>query len=155
MKGSLQSTQADNMPIIRIAPVCNGKIYVIPHTSEKGILVMDLPIEDQVDRVSPKSDKTARKVKEKYQLHIKSDIQPRFSVHYKSAPHNGETIYLYILPLIHENDIQFHDGKFVSAEEIATNFKQYSPNLQKEGNLLGMAADLWKDYYQHTESGFK
>lgn len=155
MKGSLQSIQADNMPIIRIAPVCNGKIYVIPHTPEKGMSIMDLPMEGQVKQVSPKSDKAARKVKEKYQLHIKSDIQPRFSVQYKSAPHNGETVYLYILPLTHENDIHFHDGKFVSAEEIATNTELFSHNLQRESDLLGMAAELWKDYYQHTQTDIK
>ena len=150
MKSSLHSFNPDNMPIIRIAPVCNGKVYVIPHTPEEGTTVMDLPMEDRIEKVSPKSDKAARKVKEKYQLHINCDMQPRFSVQYKSASHNGETVYLYILPLKQEHEIQFHNGTFVSADEINTNNQLYSSNLQKESELLGMVAELWKDYFEGT-----
>ena len=150
MKSSLHSFKSDNMPIIRIAPVCNGKVYVVPHTPEEGTTVMDLPMEDYVDKVSPPSDKAARKVKEKYHLHINCDMQPRFSVQYKSASHNGETVYLYILPLKQEHEIQFHNGTFISADEINTNGVLYSSNLQKESELIGMAAELWKDYFEGT-----
>ena len=150
MKSSLHSFKSDNMPIIRIAPVCNGKVYVVPHTPEEGTTIMDLPMEDRVEKVSSPSDKVALKVKEKYHLHINCDMQPRFSVQYKSASHNGETVYLYILPLKQENEILFHNGKFITVEEIGTNGLLYSPNLQKESELLGMAAELWKDYFEGT-----
>ena len=136
------------MPIIRIAPVCNGKIYVIPHTSEEGTSVLDLPMVDRIEKASSQSEKTARKVKEKYHLHVKSEMQPRFSVQYKSASDNGETVYLYILPLKLEHEIQFHNGTFISADEI--NGLHYSANLQKESELIGMAAELWKDYFEGT-----
>jgi len=155
MKSSLYSSNSDNMPIIRIAPACNGKIYVVPHTLDEGNTIMDLPMVEQVEKVSPKSDKTARKVKEKYRLHIQSDMQPRFCVQYKSATHQDETVYLYILPLKQEQEIRFQNGKFVSSEEIVTNANQYSLNLQKEGELLGMAANLWKDYYSNTPIAYE
>ena len=136
------------MPIIRIAPVCKGKIYVVPRTSEDGKeLRMDIPMEESVEHVSTKSDKTARKVKEKYQAHLKTSMTPRFSVQYKSPSHHGSTTYLYILPLKQEDEIQFHEGRFISAEDINKHPKQYISNLQMESELLGMAAELWNDFY--------
>lgn len=136
------------MPVIRIAPVCNGKIYVVPCASADGAnLLFDLPIEESVAHVSMKSDKAARKVKEKYQAHLSTSASPRFSVKYTSKPHEGSTAYLYILPLRQEDEIHFHEGKFVSAEDISNHPEVYSCNLQEEGELLGMAAELWNDFY--------
>ena len=40
------------MPIIRIAPVCNGKIYVTPKQSSNQ---MDLPLEEYTDVAPSKS----------------------------------------------------------------------------------------------------
>lgn len=147
MKHSNLSSETNNMPIIRIAPVCNGKIYVAPRTSENGKeLRMDIPMEESVEHVSTKSDKAARKVKEKYRAHLSTSMTPRFSVRYKSPSHNGSTAYLYILPLKKEDEIHFHEGKFISAEEITHQPEAYSSNLQLESELLGMAAELWRDY---------
>ena len=75
------------MPIVRIAPVCNGKIYVAPRMASDGeSLRLDLPIEESGEHISTKSEKTARKIKEKYQAHIRTDASPRFCVQYKSKP---------------------------------------------------------------------
>ena len=148
MKNSRINLPTDKMPIIRIAPVCNGKIYVTPHFSEhqeNGYL--DLPIEEKVEHVSVKSDKIIRKLKEKYHTHISSSMTPRFSVQYQSEAHNGNTAYLYILPLKEENEIQFHEGKFITAEDIVNHPDRYGHNLQKESELLGMAAELWNDFH--------
>ena len=51
-------TPCKNMPIIRIAPVCNGKIYVTPrHLSNQ----MDLPLEEYTAVAPSKSsNKLAR-----------------------------------------------------------------------------------------------
>lgn len=136
------------MPIIRIAPVCNGKIYVVPRNSEdRKELCMDLPMEESVEHVSTKSDKAAQKVKEKHQAHLKTSMTPRFSVQYKSPSPHGRTTYLYILPLKQEDDIQYHEGRFISVEDINKHPKQYTSNLQMESELLGMAAELWNDFY--------
>ena len=148
MKQSKRLPKSDNMPIIRIAPVCNGKIYVAPRRAADGEnLQWDLPIEESVEHVSNKSDKVARKIKEKYQSHIHSDASPRFCVQYTSKPHDGSTAYLYILPLQKEEEVHFHEGKFVSAEEITNQPETFSDNLQEEGALLGMAAELWAEFY--------
>ena len=148
MKDSLLSTNGTNMPIIRIAPVCNGKIYVVPRpTSDEEHICFDLPIEERVEHVSTNSDKVIRKLKEKYQLHIQSSTSPRFSVKHRSASSDNGTVYLYILPLQEEHEISFRKGKFVTSEDIAAHPEMYGPNLQMESELLGMAAELWNNYY--------
>lgn len=150
MKSSLQPSIRNNMPTIRIAPVCNGKIYVVPRLAADGKnLRLDLPIEESIEHVSTKSDKVARKIKEKYQSHIHTDASPRFCVQHKSATTGEATVYLYVLPLKQENEIRFNHGKFVFAEEIESNGNEYSHTLQNECMLLGMAAELWDDYYRH------
>jgi len=148
MKHPNPLSESNKMSIIRIAPVCNGKIYVTPRASADGKgFLMDLPIEESVEHVSTKSDKTARKMKEKYQSHIHTDASPRFCVQYTSKPHDGCTAYLYVLPLHQEDEIHFHEGKFVSAEDINNHPDAYSYNLHEESELLDMAAELWKDFY--------
>ena len=148
MKHFKHLPKSNNMPIIRIAPVCNGKIYVAPRRAADGEnLQWDLPIEESVEHVSTKSDKVARKIKEKYQSHIHTDASPRFCVQYTSKPHDGCTAYLYVLPLRQEDEIHFHEGKFVSAEDINNHPDAYSYNLHEESELLDMAAELWKDFY--------
>lgn len=148
MKETFNSSQCNKMPIIRIAPVCNGKIYVTPHSLEDGKgNRMDLPIIEKVEHVSVKSDKVVRKIKEKYHLHIQTDASPRFCVQHKSSTTGDATVYLYVLPLKQEDEIRFHDGRFVDAEHIQTHQEEYSYTLQEESGLLGMAAELWGDYY--------
>ncbi len=150
MKSSSQPSIRNNMPIIRIAPVCNGKIYVAPRRAADGEnLQWDLPIEESVEHVSTKSDKVAHKIKEKYQSHIHTDASPRFCVQHKSATTGDAVVYLYVLPLKQEDEIRFNHGKFVSAEEIDSGGNEYSHTLQNECMLLGMAAELWDDYYLH------
>jgi hypothetical protein len=60
------------------------------------------------------------------------------------------TIFLYILPLKSEDEIHFHEGEFVTSEDISNHPEAYAPDLLKESELLGMAAELWEDFY-HTE----
>ena len=147
MKKPILNPPTDLMSIIRIAPVCNGKIYVTPHpTNKEASPYWDLPIEEQIEHFSPQSEKAIRKVKERYNAHLQTTTLPRFSVKYCSTMHGGKTVYLYILPLNQENEISFHFGQFISIEEITSQQKRYSTNLCKEKELLGMAAELWKDF---------
>ena len=146
MKKNVLTPPTSPTSIIRIAPVCNGKIYVTPHPTDKEASASwDLPIEEQVEHFSPKSEKSIRKVKERYNAHLHTSALPRFSVKYRSATHNGQTVYLYILPLSQENEISFHHGQFIAAEEIVAQPKRCSANLEKESELLAMAAELWKE----------
>lgn len=151
MKRETLKSQSNSMPIIRIAPICNGKIYVIPQSSaDKGTPKLDLPIKEQVAQAPSKSGKAAKRIQEKYHLHIHTDMHPRFSVKYKPFSDRQETVYLYILPLKEESEISFQEGKFISADEINANNSLFCENLQQEGELLGMAAELWNDYFQAT-----
>lgn len=151
MKRTLSTSAHKHTSILRIAPVCNGKIYVVPHEPvQGGNSTTDIPIEEYVSQPPTSSGKTAQKVKEKYHLHIHSDMQPRFCVKYKAPNNEQEIVFLYILPLKDESEINFHKGKFISTEEINQDGNRYSSNLQKESELLGMAAELWKEYFQNV-----
>ena len=147
MKNPVLNSPTDTMSIIRIAPVCNGKIYVAPRpTDDQASFLLDLPIEEQVEQFSPKSEKAVRKIKERYSSHLHTSATPRYCVKYRSAQNNGQTVYLYILPLSQENEISFHHGQFMAAEEIVAQPKRCSANLNKESELLAMAAELWKEF---------
>lgn len=145
MKDSIQQTPSASLPILRIAPVCNGKIYVVPRTNPDGeTSCMDLPIEEETEIRAPRSGKTARKVMEKYRAYLSTDATPRFSVQYHSRLPLRESVCLYILPLKEESEISFSNGRFVSAEEIETAPRMFGRKLQEESALLGMAAELWQ-----------
>ena len=139
MKHSNLNKESNKMSIIRIAPVCNGKIYVTPD--------MDIPIKEEVGHISEKSNRTARKVLEKFRNHIHTEATPRFCVKHQSTTEEGTIIYLYVLPLRNENEIGFHEGRFVSEEEMDKEAKKYSADFQKESELLFMSAELWEDFY--------
>ena len=140
--------ESNKMPIIRIAPVCNGKIYVTPRMTEEGNLRLDLPIVESVEHVSTQSDKPARRVKEKFHQHLHTDASPRFCVQHRSALPDEGIVYLYVLPLRSEEDISFLEGKLVTSEDIAAHPEEYGYNLQMESELLGMAAELWADFFE-------
>ena len=147
MKETLQRTpEKKNMPIVRIAPVCNGKIYVTPRKESDR---WDIPMEDEVTTTGRTlSVREVRRLKEKYLPHVRTGVQPRFSVKYTSRPTKGdETVYLYILPLQSEEDIRFHGGRFVTTDDIQADAPLFSRKLVEESELLGMAAELWEDYY--------
>ena len=134
----------EKMPVIRIAPVYDGKIYVIPHNKHQ---IFDLPWMKQVNcHPNLKSTKQAQLLirQETPAFNIKE--HPRFSVKYASPGNKDEKVYLYILPLSEENEINFENGKFIVSDEIEENAHLYSEYLQKESGLLGMAAELWNDY---------
>ena len=140
------------MNIIRIAPVCNGKIYVVPHEvslSENSLL--DIPMQETVHSAPSPNGKAALKLKERYRSHIHTTEQPRFSVKYRLKSSGQETLYLYILPLRREEDIHFSQGRFITPEEIQEENHAYTPYLQEESELLGMAAELWQDFYADTD----
>lgn len=148
MKDLLFNPSTNKMPIIRIAPVCNGKIYVVPrHSSENKDIHWDLPIEESVEHISSNPEKIASKVKGKYHLHIHSDVSPRFCVQHKLGTTNNTIVFLYVLPIKKEDEIDFHNGHFVDANHIQTHQEQYSHTFLKESELLVMAAELWDSYY--------
>ena len=145
MKQSNLIQENSKKPIVRIAPVCNGKIYVVPRMmeSEKNT-VLELPIVGQVEHVST-PEKTSHKVMEKFHQHVQTEASPRFCVMHQSGP---ATVYLHVLPLKTADEIHFQGGVWVTSDDINDRPESFSTDLQKEGDLLGMAAELWEDFYR-------
>lgn len=154
MKKTLNAPQHNSMHILRIAPVCNGKIYVVPHQSNQmGSYCLDVPIQEQIHGNPTNSYKIAQKIKERFHLHLHTNEQPRFCVQYRMKSENSETVYLYILPLQKEEDIHFNNGQLMTADEIQKADTSISPFLQQESELLNMAAELWNDFYTEDQWG--
>lgn len=151
MKKTLNALHHNSMSTLRIAPVCNGKIYVVPHQSNQmGNYYLDIPIQEQIHGNPTNSGKAVQKIKERFHLHFHTNEQPRFCVQYKMRAEQQEVVFLYILPLKEEEEIRFSNGQFMTSEEIQANEQSFSPYLQKESELLGMAAELWNDFYTGT-----
>ena len=83
------------MPILRIAPICNGKIYVVPnHSSSRENNWLDIPIHEHLQTTPSPTGKTALKLKERYHAHIHTSEQPRFCVKYRDKSEHTDTVYI-------------------------------------------------------------
>lgn len=129
--------------IIRIAPVCNGKIFL----SHKNISsrVLDIPLERNIEGSLEDSTKYAIKLAKKYTV---DNIQPRLILQYKDECSCGisNNVLLFILPLKSENETTL-DGKFYSFEDLEKTLIDLSPCIKKELEHLKDAASLWKEFY--------
>ncbi len=135
------------MPIIRVAAVCNGKVYVTPASKEKEY--MDFPIQEVCLAPNGTTDPSIRRIQEKYQPHLKEKAELRFSLKYLFDTPFGTsvTILLYVLPLKDEGDIHFEGGRFVTPTEIAADTnKRFSLFLKKEAEHLETVTEMWRDY---------
>lgn len=144
MKRSVHFSSIKHNTIVRIAPVCKGMIYVIPHTTPQlDSPLWDIPIIENLEKAFPIPIQTIRKTVRKYHRHIQTLHSPRYSVRHKSSTDSGHIISLYILPLSDTSEINFREGRFVTSDEIRDNKELYSLDLQQESELLGIAAELW------------
>ena len=139
------------IPILRIAPICNGKIYVVPrNTQDKEYGKLDLPMEDYIYPNETDTDKYAGKIASQYLGNISYSSEPRFSLkHLMQTDKNNEskkTIILYVLPLTNENQLSNGKGKFVTPEEIEKNSSLYSSLLREEIDHLDMVTQIWKEF---------
>ncbi|MCF2552163.1 hypothetical protein [Bacteroides caecigallinarum] len=129
--------------IIRIAPICNGKLFL----SQKSLTpeLLDIPIEGGMDGTIEDGKKYALKAVKKITL---NNVQPRLILHYNNECSCGacNDILLFILPLKTEKDIML-DGKFFNFEDIEKNTHLLNPSIKKELEHLRNAASLWKDFY--------
>lgn len=143
------STNHDKMPFLRIAPICNGKIYVAPRgmqSDEPGKL--DIPMEDYIYLCKTNTDEYAKEVKKKYRPHIDMEAELRFSLKHivPAASGHPKTLFLYILPLDNENQIHFAGGRFVAPEEIEADGSKYSTFLNEEISHLHLVAQTWQQF---------
>lgn len=133
------------MPCLRIAPVCDGKVYVVPlQNFEKEAGKFDLPIRSYITDHTADTDSYAKKVEEEYSKFIIGQPEPRFSLKYLTDME--KMILLYVLPLNEEAEICFPKGKFVTPQEIEANPEQYSVLLNEEVSHLSIVAEMWKEY---------
>ena len=73
-------TSYQRMPFLRIAPICNGKIYVLPrntHSEEPGKL--DIPMEDYIYTCKTDTDKYAKEIEKKYLASYKEGKEKGFT----------------------------------------------------------------------------
>lgn len=136
-------------PFLRIAPICNGKIYVTPRKSqgeEPG--KWDIPMEDYIYTCQTDSDRYAKEIEMRYSHCITGQSEPRFSLKHliKLTEGTSKIILLYVLPLSSESEIHFANGKFVTPEEIAIHSNNYSAFLNEEIDHLSMVVEMWKEF---------
>ena len=137
------------MPFLRIAPICNGKIYVAPRKSqgeEPGKL--DVPMEDYIYACKTDSDRYAKEIEKRYSENIIGEPEPRFSLKHliKANGKAKKTILLYVLPLDDEKQINFTGGKFVTPQEIEADSTRYSSFLKDEIDHLSVVAQMWEEF---------
>lgn len=134
--------------LLRIAPVFQGKIYLIPRQgSSQEEVYWDLPIEGLFEGAILKSEAQAYKLTQNY-LNTRRSLRLRFLLHYKKIQECGciQQIRLYILPLYQEQAECCTGGKFISFEEMKQKPDAYNAMLIKEATSLQMAAEMWEKY---------
>lgn len=137
--------------IVRVAPLCHGKIYLTQREhntccSLSPTPLWDLPIENSFEGPSGKSEKYARKIASK-QLEIQEE--PRPILHYRSSVTCScqQHIHLYIIPTVEEEELHLPNGRFFSFEEIEQNREKFGPSLLQELPHLQLAASMWNEYF--------
>lgn len=137
--------------VVRIAPICHGKIYLSKRKQttccgSPSSSVWDLPVENSFEGPANKSGKYAKKV-----IHKQWGIQesPRLLLHYKSSITCScqQHIHLYIVPVAREEDLCLVNGKFFSFEEIMQNKEKFGASLLHELSHLQLAAHMWDEYF--------
>ena len=139
--------EVKSIPMLRVAAICNGKVYVVPVPGEKKY--WDFPMREICFGEKNAVKESLARIKERYQqnLNVKPDF--RFSLKYLFQTPFGSpvTILLYILPLKDESDIHFEGGRFVTPAEIAGDTdKQFSLFLKKEAEHLNLVTEIWKEH---------
>ncbi|MGL5937386.1 MAG: hypothetical protein ACRCZY_03035 [Phocaeicola sp.] len=128
---------------VRIAPICNGKIYLLPtaNRSSREESYLDLPINEFLAIRMKEVSRCADNICLKYQKELLNTPLPRFNLKYTNKE---SLVLLYILPLKSEKQINFRGGLFVEPKDILTNPQKYSPILVEEAGHLETTTEMWK-----------
>lgn len=135
--------------LIRIAPICNGKIYLCPHqTASESI--WDIPMNYQVEGLAATNEKFATKQSGMFLKEAKCTIKhftsPRLILKYHIKSLAPYPIQLFILPIANETDIQLKEGRFFSFYEIEKTALKISNILMAEKEHLQISANIWKKF---------
>ena len=134
--------------MIRIAPVCNGKIFLAPYESN-GRHVWDVPLIFDLTRNAGRSEKfAARKAKEflKERMEKDSFISPRLIMKYRIERVSHRPVQLFIFPIDKEETCGTKEGRFFTFSELAEMPEQFSRILLAEKEHLLISANVWKDF---------
>lgn len=136
--------------LLRIAPICNKKIYLIQDKTS----VWDLPIEMLFDGSLRKAEKYATRLAYKHFAPAQPEkpIFPRLILKYQTILRCSyvKNIQLYIFPLRQEKEISLPNGRFFSFEDIFNTPEAFSQRLRKEAEALQMAAEVWKEFESNS-----
>lgn len=134
--------------IIRIAPICNGRLYLRKYyVKSKEGFVWDLPIKEVYDGPVTESNLFVKKISKRYTSLMKTPMDPRFIWHYKLKKNSDQSpvVLLYILPMDDEKLLAGDEGRFFDFTEINVDEKFYSPELKVEYDQLMMTAEIWQE----------
>lgn len=143
--------EVQKAPVIRVAPICNNKVFLTPReVSVEGKIVKewDLPIESMYLIRNMSVEDYVKRITRNF---VPAHIEPRFSLkHYGCMRLKCcQTICLYLLPLTEEADLQGLEGDFFSLDtnlEDESEGHRYSCTLKEEFPYLRMAGELWQNY---------
>lgn len=135
--------------IIRIIPICNGKVYLTSRSDNNQI--WDAPIISLFEGPLRKSQKHAKLIVKRCQKQMEVNfphrvLYPRLILSYRMQGIIPCFIQLYILPISKENDFILPEGRFFSCEEIKLAPESFSEELRMEHERLQMVAQIWKEF---------
>lgn len=135
--------------IIRIIPICNGKIYLTPHHGNKA--TWDAPIYSSFEGPLRKSQQHAKHIVQQHQAPTRKNLfspenHPRLILSYRTQDLIPSLVQLYILPVGQESELKFPGGQFFTCEDIRNNPKIFSHELIIECERLQLVAQVWKEF---------
>ena len=144
------STYENPCCVIRIAPICNGKIYLIPYAkADSGKRVWDVPLIFPFEKCPYKSERfAAEKVKAFLQKQPGkcSFISPRLILKYRIDRLTPYPIQLFILPIDKEEKSIAPEGRYFTFAELIESPENFSEILLAEKEHLQISANLWKEF---------
>ena len=145
MSKDLQRTQ-----VIRIAPVCRGKIYLVQQPAGSNGAdsgeVWDLPIKQSCKGSFAECEAYATRLVHSYNHTI---VSPRLILKYRASfpcALASQQVLLYILPLDDRSDFPPSEGRFFDFDEIAAGKEHFNCCLLHEQEQLRVAAKVWNDF---------
>lgn len=150
MANMIQQT-IESTPMIRVAPVCKGKLFLIKRevvTGGKVCEEWDLPIQAIPAMEEESADVYVRRL---VSQKVASEAEPRFCLKYRGEMADGisHDVLLYVLPLHDEAELKDLPGEFVALDALTVENgekRNYSRTLADELQHLQVAACLWQQY---------
>lgn len=130
-------------PIIRVIGISDGEILITRRSlSCFQENKLDTPIEDIIFDSSNILDKAKRISHLSLGLNY-FNIEPRFSIKYRSTTIINKEVILFVLPIENRKDIKLYKYRFVSPKNIRKELDRYSSYIKDEIDHLEIVAKVW------------